>query len=202
MDYGAGNIHSVARALSAVGAVPHVTSDPDTIYRAEVVVFPGVGATRDTMDALHRLELTQVVPAVVRRGTPLLAICVGMQVLLETSEEFGDHPCLSVVGGRVRRLPGGQKVPQIGWNSLSFENGAADHPLFADVPEQSDLYFVHSYYCDLTDPAIVAARTDYGLNFPAALIRENLAAVQFHPEKSGRHGLQILTNFARWAAQS
>jgi glutamine amidotransferase len=176
IDYGAGNLRSVVRALAKVGA------------------------TLDTMQSLQRLELVEAIGEVIRAQTPFLGICVGMQVLCEQSEEFGPHACLGVVAGSVRRLPGGQKVPQIGWNQVGYANNAGAHPIFASIPENSDFYFVHSYYCDLADQRLVAGTTDYGLAFPSALLDGNLAAVQFHPEKSGRWGLQLLTNFVSWAA--
>ena len=201
IDYGAGNLRSAVRALAHCGAELVVTSDPAVVREARAVVFPGVGATRDTMNALHRLELADAIRDRVAADVPLLGICVGMQVLCERSEEFGDHDCLGIVGGSVRRLPEGQKVPQIGWNQLTLSSAAAAHPLFADIPDQSYFYFVHSYYCDLTDPAIIAGRTGYGVEFPSALLRGNLAGVQFPPEKSGRWGLQLLANFVRWAGE-
>lgn len=201
IDYGAGNLRSVVRALTKVGATLRVTSDPDVARRAPAVVLPGVGATLDTMRSLQRLGMDQAIGEVIRAGTPFLGICVGMQVLCEQSEEFGPHACLDVVGGSVRRLPDGQKVPQIGWNQVRYSNGAGDHPLFVDIPDESDFYFVHSYYCDLADDRLLAGATDYGITFPSALLRDNLAAVQFHPEKSGRWGLQLLTNFVSWATR-
>jgi glutamine amidotransferase len=121
-----------------------------------------------------------------------------MQVLCDTSEEFGPHACLGVVGGVVRRLPEGPKVPQIGWNQVLLNDQAQQHPLFQDIPNESDFYFVHSYYCDLTDQRLIAGLTDYEITFPSVLIRDRLAAVQFHPEKSGRYGLQLLANFVAW----
>lgn len=207
IDYGAGNLRSVVRALTKVGAALNVTSDPDAVRAASVVVLPGVGATLDTMQSLRRLGMGQAIGEAIREGKLFLGICVGMQVLCGQSEEFGTHDCLDIVGGSVRRLPergvsggeGGQKVPQIGWNQVRFANGAGEHPLFAGIPDASDFYFVHSYYCDLPDAALIAGTTDYGLAFPSALLRDNLAAVQFHPEKSGRWGLQLLTNFVTWA---
>lgn len=199
IDYGAGNLRSVVRALTHVGAPLHITNNPTDVLAAPAVVLPGVGATLDTMQSLERLGLIEAIRVSVRTGTPFLGICVGMQVLCEQSEEFGPHPCLGVVGGSVRRLPDGQKVPQIGWNQLHYAAGSAMHPLFTGIPDQSDFYFVHSYYCDLTDTQMIATTTEYGLAFPSALLHENLAAVQFHPEKSGRWGLQLLTNFVAWA---
>lgn len=199
IDYGAGNLRSVVRALQRIGASLEVTSDPDVVVAAPAVVLPGVGATRDTMQSLERLELVAAIHDSIARGTPFLGVCVGMQVLCDQSEEFGLHSCLGIVGGAVRRLPSDLKVPQIGWNQVCYTPHAAQHPLFSGIEDGSDFYFVHSYYCDLTDARDVAATTTYGLSFPSALIHGNLAAVQFHPEKSGRCGLQLLTNFVRWA---
>ncbi|GAB4216309.1 MAG: imidazole glycerol phosphate synthase subunit HisH [Roseiflexaceae bacterium] len=201
IDYGAGNLPNAVRALAHAGAELRVTDDPAVVREARAVVFPGVGATRDTMDTLHRLGLAEAIRERVRAGVPTLGICVGLQVLCEDSEEFGLHECLGLVGGRVRRLPDGQKVPQIGWNQISLSEAAARHPLFAGIPDQTDFYFVHSYYCDLTDPALVAGRTEYGISFPSVLLRDTLAGVQFHPEKSGRWGLHLLANFVRWASE-
>src|SRR5690606_11158258 len=159
--------------LRHVGADLRVTADPAEVAAAEAVVLPGVGATADTMRSLRELGMAEVLPAVVASGRPFLGICVGMQVLLESRVEFGDHPCLGIVPGVVRRLPDSAgKIPQIGWNPVRYEPAYADHPLFAGIPDGSDFYFVHSYYCDL-DAAIVAGRTTYGLDFPAALNRGN-----------------------------
>ncbi len=201
IDYGAGNLRSAVRALTKVGATLEVTSDPQVIRAAHAVVLPGVGATLDTMQSLQRMGMDQAITEVIGAGKPFLGICVGMQVLCAQSDEFGLHACLGVVDGSVRRLPEGQKVPQIGWNQLCYADGAGDHPLFAGIPDASDFYFVHSFYCDLADQRLVAGTTDYGVCFPSALLRENLAAVQFHPEKSGQWGLQLLANFVTWASQ-
>lgn len=201
IDYGAGNLRSVVRALAHVGADLTVTSDPDVVRAAPAIVFPGVGATRDTMESLTRLQLVEPIREAIAAQVPLLGICVGMQVLLEQSEEFGLHPCLGVVEGTVRRLPdANQKVPQIGWNQVQFTDVAKHHPLFAGIPDATDFYFVHSFFCDLTNESVVAARTDYGRSFPSALIRDNLAAVQFHPEKSGSWGLRVYENYLNWVA--
>lgn len=201
INYGAGNLPNAVRALRAVGADLTVTDDPAAVRAADAVVLPGVGATADTMASLRRLGLADVLPAVIAAGRPFLGICVGMQVLLAASEEFGHHPCLGVVGGTVRRLPeGAGKVPQIGWNQVRYSPATAAHPLFQGIPDGSDFYFVHSFYCDVADPALVAGRTDYGLPFPSVIVRDNLAAVQFHPEKSGQYGLRLLRNFVAHAA--
>ncbi|NNJ09648.1 imidazole glycerol phosphate synthase subunit HisH [Chloroflexales bacterium ZM16-3] len=201
INYGAGNLPSAVRALRHVGADLEVTDDPAVVLAADAVVLPGVGATADTMRSLTDLGIAQVLPEVAASGRPFLGICVGMQVLLSTSEEFGAHPCLGIVEGTVRRLPeAAGKIPQIGWNQVRYAPGHVGHPLFADIPDGSDFYFVHSYYCDVADPAIVAGRTDYGIDFPAVIMRDNLTAVQFHPEKSGRWGLQLLQNFVQICA--
>lgn len=203
INYGAGNLPNVVRALRHVGADLTVTGDPAAVRAAPAVVLPGVGATADTMRSLRELGLTEVIAEVIGAGRPFLGICVGMQVLLGSSTEFGDHACLDVVGGVVRRLPASAgKIPQIGWNQLRLCPAHAGHPLFAGVPDGSDVYFVHSFYCDVDDPAIVAARTAYGLDFPSVIVRDNLAAFQFHPEKSGRFGLRLLANFVAGVQQT
>jgi glutamine amidotransferase len=203
INYGAGNLPSAVRALRHVGADLEVTDDPAVVRAADAVVLPGVGATADTMRSLTALGIAQVLPEVVASGRPFLGICVGMQVLLGASVEFGLHPCLGVVGGTVRRLPDGAgKIPQIGWNQVRYSASHVGHPLLADIPDGSDFYFVHSFYCDVDDPAIVAGRTDYGIDFPSVIVRDTLAAVQFHPEKSGRWGLQLLRNFVLICAQA
>lgn len=202
INYGAGNLPNAVRALQAVGADLVVTEDPAVVRAAEAVVLPGVGATADTMQSLRALGLAQVLPEIVAAGRPFLGICVGMQVLLAASVEFGLHDCLGIVAGTVQRLPDeAGKIPQIGWNQVRYGPAFAAHPLFAGIPDGSDFYFVHSYYCDVAAD-IVAGRTSYGLEFPSVIVRDNLAAVQFHPEKSGRYGLQLLKNFVTLAAQA
>ncbi len=201
INYGAGNLPNAVRALEHVGATLTITDDPAVVRDAPAVVLPGVGATRDTMQSLEQLGMREVIPQVIASGRPFLGICVGMQVLCAESEEFGQHPCLGVVAGQVRRLPPGQKVPQIGWNQVRYSEHMQHHPLFADIPDESDFYFVHSYYCNLSAQATIAGQTEYGVWFPSVLIADNLAAVQFHPEKSGRMGLQLLRNFVTMCGQ-
>lgn len=203
INYGAGNLPNAVRALRAVGADLRVTDDPAAVLAADAVVLPGVGATADTMSSLRALGLAEALPEVVASGRPFLGICVGMQVLLAASVEFGPHDCLGIVGGTVRRLPDAAgKVPQIGWNQVRYAPAFAAHPLFAGIPDGSDFYFVHSYYCDVDDPAVVAGRTGYGLDFPSVIVRDSLAAVQFHPEKSGGRGLRLLANFVALAERA
>ncbi len=203
INYGAGNLPNVVRALQRVGASLTVTDDPNVIRSAQAVVLPGVGATADTMASLRHLGIAEVLPAIITAGTPFLGICVGMQVLLSESEEFGPHSCLNIIQGTVRRLPeSAGKIPQIGWNQIHITPPFRDHPLFDGIPNGADVYFVHSYYCAVADESVVAARTDYGLAFPSVIIRNRLAAVQFHPEKSGDYGLRLLANFVRWSGAS
>lgn len=197
INYGAGNLPNVVRALEHVGAELQVTDDPQVVQQAQAVVLPGVGATRDTIQSLQKLGLDTVIPQFIASGRPFLGICVGMQVLCTSSQEFGDHDCLDVVAGVVERFPEGQKIPQIGWNQVCYTSDTAHHPLFDGIPDGSDFYFVHSYYCNVTDPSIVAGQTEYIIRFPSVLIRGSMAATQFHPEKSGQYGLRLLHNFVQ-----
>lgn len=191
INYGAGNLPNAVRALEHVGANLLVTDKADDVRRASAVVLPGVGATADTMRSLQALEMDAAIREVVAAGVPFLGICVGMQVLAERSEEFGLHPCLGLVPGTIRRFPVGLKVPQIGWNQVQH----ADTPLWRDIPNGADFYFVHSYYLDTTATEQITGYTEYGLHFPSAIAVNNITAVQFHPEKSGRWGLQLLKNW-------
>ena len=204
IDYGMGNLHSVAKALAHVApaAEVQVTADPELIRGADRVVFPGVGAIRDCMGEIHRLELVPVLHAATASGRPMLAICVGLQALMDHSEENDGVDCLGVLPGRVRRFPDGMqdeegnvlKVPHMGWSRVAQE----PHPLWSGIPDGDRFYFVHSYYVDPADRAQLAGGCEYGLEFAAALARESLFAVQFHPEKSHTAGLQLLRNFCNW----
>ena len=199
IDYRAGNLTSVMLALDALGIEGCVTADPDVIRAAPRVIFPGVGAAGAAMATLRELSLGPCITEVVASGTPFLGICVGTQILLDHSEEDGGVDCLGLIPGVVRRFqPTEQevKVPQMGWNNVGV---VREHPLFRDIANDSEFYFVHSYYPDPSDQSTVLARTDYaGKSFSSALYRDNLAATQFHPEKSGRVGLQLLKNFSEW----
>ncbi len=197
IDYGAGNLASVVNALTRIGVPPHVTTDHDTISAAEGVVFPGVGAASDTMKHVNALGLAPVIREVIAAGTPFLGICMGMQALMSVSLEGGEHPCLGVVPGKVRRLPSGQPVPHMGWNQVWQQQQNA---LFSGIPDGAEFYFVHSYYVDPEDQSFTGATTEYGLHFASAFIRDNLFATQFHPEKSGAYGLRLLENFAQVVA--
>lgn len=204
IDYGMGNLHSAAKAFEHVApdAEVLVSSDPELIASADKVVLPGVGAIRDCMAEINRLGFDQLVREVIVEK-PLLAICIGIQALMSRSEENGGVECLDVFSGDVKffgeelidnngvRL----KVPHMGWNQVSQ---TLSHPLWRDIPNQSRFYFVHSYYVEPSVDAVVAGESHYGVPFAAAVCRENLFAVQFHPEKSQKAGLQLLKNFVAW----
>ena len=194
IDYDAGNIKSVENALRFLGHDVVVTSDPGTILRADHVILPGVGAFGDAMQRIRGLGLEDTIQEVVRRGTPFLGICLGLQLFFEESEESPGVRGLGLLPGKIRRIPDGdgRKVPQIGWNDLSFPR---ESRLFAGLKEGSYVYFVHSYYLEAGDPDDVTARTEYGVSIDAAVEHGNLFACQFHPEKSERVGMRILENF-------
>ncbi len=193
IDYGAGNVRSVEKALRAVGGAVDVTRDPATVLAAEKVVLPGVGAFGDCVAALHRLELVAPIREVVARGTPFLGICVGMQVLFEEGEEMGRHAGLGLLPGRVVRfdLPLAFKVPHTGWNQI---RPVRESTLLRGLPEGAWAYFNHSYLCR-PRPEDLVATADYGGPFAAVVGRDNLLGIQFHPEKSQQVGLEILRNF-------
>ena len=192
LDYGAGNLRSVAKALEAVGASPVVTSDASALARASGLVVPGQGSAVDAMRNLERLSLVEPIIAFVASGRPFLGVCLGEQIIFESSDE-GNQACLGLLEGTCRKLPGGQKVPHMGWNSVDFR---VDHPLLAGIPSGAYFYFVHSYYDDPADPAVIVGQTDYGVRFASIVGRGNVFATQFHPEKSSDLGLQIYRNFA------
>ena len=208
IDYGMGNLHSVASALQHVGAEDVlVTHDAEQIRQADRVVFPGVGAMRDCMAEIRRLKCDQLLAdALVEQHKPVLAICVGMQALLSHSEENGGVDCLDLIPGEVRyfgnplRDAAGErlKVPHMGWNEV---RQTRSHPLWHGIKNGERFYFVHSYYVDAVDRELVAGALDYGVSADAALARDNLFAVQFHPEKSHTAGLQLLKNFLEWNGQ-
>jgi len=205
IDYGMGNLRSVAKALEHVDDRNRVeiTHDPERILKADRVVFPGQGAIRDCMAELHRLELDQAVLEVARQK-PFLGICMGMQALLESSEENGGVEALGIFPGTVRHfrdgfreagVPAPGKVPHMGWNGVHQTRA---HPLWQGIPDGTSFYFVHSYFVELLPDGLTAGDTAYGLSFTAAVARENIFATQFHPEKSQRAGLELLANFTRW----
>ncbi len=205
IDYGMGNLHSVASALRKVnpGIEVFITSDAHIIAKADRVVFPGVGAIRDCMAEILRLNIDKVVRDVIASGKPLLAICVGMQALMQHSEENGGVDCLSILPGKVKffgdplKDASGEKlkVPHMGWNQVQQ---TIAHPLWDGIAQDSRFYFVHSFYIHCDTPDYVAATAQYGVQIHAALAHNNLFAVQFHPEKSSDAGLRLLQNFLAW----
>ncbi len=209
IDYGMGNLHSVASALEHVApaAKVSITADRAVIEDADRVIFPGVGAIRDCMAEIRRSGFDTLVPAVIATGKPVLGICVGMQALMEHSEENGGVDCLAQLPGEVKffgnqlRDEQGEplKVPHMGWNQV---NQVRDHPLWHGIADGSRFYFVHSFYVQAQQPEQVVGRCHYGLDFDVALSRDNLFAVQFHPEKSHTAGLQLLRNFVGWDGQA
>ena len=198
VDYGAGNIHSVARALARVGATFSVTDDPSTVAAAAAVILPGVGAAADTMKGLRNARVDDPVVAAIARGVPYLGICMGLQVLFDRSEEDDETPCLGVIPGNVVRFPEGLEIPHMGWNQVRQID---DSPLFEGVPQGANFYFVHSYFAQPKEAARVSGTTEYGLEFTSVVRRNQLFATQFHPEKSGLAGLRLYANFIRLAGQ-
>jgi len=200
VDYDAGNLRSVQRALEAVGQRPRVTPDPRDVERAEALVLPGVGSAQDCMRKLADRGLVQPLKDYAASGRPFLGVCVGLQLLYDGSEEGGGVECLGILPGTVRRFPGGQglKVPQIGWNSISI---GQPHPILDEIPEGTYFYFVHSYYAE-ADPHLTVASADYGVDFAAIVAHDNVVATQFHPEKSADRGLELYANFGRIALGS
>jgi glutamine amidotransferase len=193
VDYGIGNLRSVEKALAAVGADVRLSADPAQILAADKVVLPGVGAFGDGMTGLQTRGLIRALETIVTRETPLLGICLGMQLLFEGSDELGDFAGLGFLSGRVRRFPASNlKVPQTGWNQLL---PARESPLLRGLAPGSYAYFNHSYYCDPTEKADILAHTAYGIHYASVVGRGQLYGVQFHPEKSQAVGLQILHNF-------
>lgn len=199
----AANVHSVDKALRKVGANPIITSDPKELASADAAVLPGVGASDSVMIALNSLGLTDPVKQFAASGRPLLCICVGLQVLFNSSEE-GNLPGLGLVQGSVKLIPRGMKdklgnnmkVPHIGWNEVRFSDGKSErNPIFKGIPQGSHFYFVHSYHCVPDEQSEVAATANYGVEVCAAVVRGNVVGTQFHPEKSGSIGLQIYKNF-------
>ena len=195
IDYDAGNLRSVEKALQYLGKETIVTRDPEQIRKADKVILPGVGAFGDAMKKLQEYHLDTLFHEIADSGNPLLGICLGLQLMFEESEESPGVEGLGILEGKIRRIPEGEglKVPHIGWNSLHLEHNGR---LFRNIPENSYVYFVHSYYLEAKDPEIVKASTEYGVHIHASVEKNNLFACQFHPEKSSETGLQILKNFA------
>jgi len=196
IDYGAGNLRSVANAVKKLGYHPRVTGKPGEVLDAAAVILPGVGAAADTMNSLEKLDMTVTIRQLIEQRRPLFAICVGLQILLSGTEEGGGHECLGVIPGKVKRLPQGLKIPHIGWNQVKQR---FTHPIFEGIPDEANFYFVHSFYAEPEDMSVVAGTTSYGVSMCSMVIEDNLIATQFHPEKSGEDGLKMYSNFLKIA---
>ena len=194
IDYGVGNLRSVTKALEFLGCQVTLTSDPEIVARADKLVLPGVGAFGAGMANLQRLSLVEAIRDAIRRGTPLLGICLGLQLLFDESEEMGHYDGLKLVRGKVVRFPDQNdiRIPHMGWNALQIHK---PEPLFKGVADGAMVYFVHSYFPVPDDPSVIAATTEHGVEFVSAIAIDNIFGTQFHPEKSSKVGLQILRNF-------
>ncbi len=216
IDYGLGNLRSVAKALEASGAKIALTNDPAKISKAKAIVFPGVGAFKKGMDNLNELKILPVLLKSIEAGVPFLGLCLGLQLLFSESEEYGNHKGFGIIKGKVKRFEpklnpalsqeltvlrkGGVKVPHMGWNQV--KQSAAHSPqstdLFKGIPDNSYFYFVHSYYVEPEDKNIIIGTTDYGIKFASAINKDNIWGLQFHPEKSSAIGLKVLENFVKY----
>ena len=196
IDYGAGNLRSVANAIAKLGYQPKITSCPSDLLNAQAVILPGVGAAADTMGNLRRLGLVDPLCQLIGEGHPFFGICIGLQILFTGTEEDGGHECLGIIPGRVRKLPSGLKIPHMGWNQVKQR---ISHPVFDGIPDKANFYFVHSYYAEPDDKSLIAGETEYGIPLCSVIAEGNLVATQFHPEKSGEVGLKLYDNFIRLA---
>ncbi|GAB6275198.1 MAG: imidazole glycerol phosphate synthase subunit HisH [Peptococcaceae bacterium] len=194
IDYGRGNLRSVQKGFEKVGVEAIITQDPEVAAKATGLVLPGVGAFADAMTNLKDKGLDDVVREAIFLNKPFLGICLGLQLLFETSEEWGYSEGLGIFPGQVRQLPDNLKVPHMGWNQVDF---VKSNPLVEGIPNKTYFYFVHSFYVEPADKFLVGGLTEYGLNFTSMISKNNLFALQFHPEKSSVMGLQILKNFGR-----
>jgi len=196
IDYGAGNLGSVANAIRKLGYQPEVTREPRTVLSSAAVILPGVGAAGNAMENLGAIGMTDVIRQVINEKLPLFAVCIGLQLLFSSTEEGGLHECLDIIPGTVKRLPKSLKVPHMGWNQVKQQ---VRHKLFGGIPDEANFYFVHSYYADPRDMSVVAGITEYGVSMCSVVIKDNLVATQFHPEKSGKWGLRMYSNFLEMA---
>ena len=192
-----GNLKSVSKALEAVGAKVKVTDRPEDITAAAAVVLPGVGAFQRAMDNLTERDIIPALQKAIAAGKPFLGICLGLQILFTESEEYGVSRGLDIIPGKVKRFTTGMKIPHMGWNSIKLKMQKAKGEIFAAIPDESYFYFVHSYYVKPKDESVIAATTEYNGGFTAAVNKDNIWGVQFHPEKSAAWGLKLLGNFCR-----
>lgn len=195
-DYGMGNLYSVEKAMDVIGLKTAICRTAGELNECSAVILPGVGAFADAIDNLRKSGMDKIIIEKVEANRPVLAICIGMQLLFAASEENGIHQGLGVFPGRIVRFPVGRKIPHMGWNTVEI---SSQEPMFADIADNSYFYFVHSYYANELAENYVDAYCDYSVRFPAAVRYKNTFALQFHPEKSGKNGLQMLKNFGRVA---
>ena len=198
VDYGVGNLFSLCSSFKAIGAEVTVTSDPDVIRNADKIILPGVGAFGDAIKKLNDTGLDKIITEEAKKGKKLMGICLGMQLLFEKSYEYGEYNGLGLLKGSVvpmeNKIPSELKIPHIGWNGLHF---CKNHPLFKYIKEEDHVYFVHSYYAEDCEDSLLAT-AEYGRELTAAVVKDNVAGMQFHPEKSGNVGLNILRAFCEW----
>ena len=195
INYGMGNLHSVQKGFEKVGISTTISQDPKDILNAKRIVLPGVGAFKDCMENLNRLNLLDPILKSIETGKPYLGICLGLQILFTESDEFGPSPGLGIFPGRVRRFMALDiKIPHMGWNQVNFSKQI---PCLQDISDGTFFYFVHSYHVDPLDEDIIATTTNYGIEFVSSISKDNIFACQFHPEKSQKEGLKILKNFGR-----
>ena len=193
IDYGAGNLGSVANAIRKLGYQPNITDRTGDVLSSAAVILPGVGAAGEAMKKLEAMGMVDAIRQIIHENRPLFAVCVGLQLLLSSTEEGGFHKCLDVIPGTVKRLPKNLKVPHMGWNQVKQK---VEHPIFDDIPDEANFYFIHSYYVEPEDMSIVTGTTHYGATMCCMIIKNNLLATQFHPEKSGEEGLKIYQNIS------
>lgn len=204
IDYGMGNLRSVQKGFAKVGIEARIVNTPSEVLEASAVVLPGVGAFRDCMRNLEELGLAGPIIKSIEAGKPFLGICLGLQLLFSESHEFGVHKGLGVFKGKVLRFPenSGLKVPHMGWNTISIKSKKNRPPVLSGIPDEASFYFVHSYYVAPEDPSIISATTEYGIEYTSMVWKDNVFAVQFHPEKSQAMGLKILRAFGDFVKKS
>jgi len=199
VDYGAGNLRSVANAITKLGYTPKITSKQNEVFEAQAIILPGVGAAGDAMGSLKKLGLVEPIAQLIAEDHPFFGVCLGLQILLTSTEEDSGHDCLNIIPGRVRKLPLGLKIPHMGWNQVKQRSA---HPIFDGIPDKANFYFVHSYYAEPKDKSLVAGETEYGIPMCSVIAKGNLVATQFHPEKSGELGLRMYDNFLKLALKA
>ena len=204
IDYRLGNLFSIQQACQQVGIDAFVSDSPESLTEADGLILPGVGAFGNAMESLRQLNLVEPIRTAVAQGKPLMGICLGMQLLFDQSEEFGEHEGLGLLAGRIRRIPDQVlaerklRVPNVGWNNIHFSDRDDSVSIRDEIPDNATMYFVHSYYADPTDPSDVLTTTDYGeIRYCSSVLRSTILGVQFHPEKSAKSGLQFYRNWAR-----